>query len=194
MFAPLAARQGRTILFFNPVTSPVSFHDFVMQATQGGGADEVVVSVPMAKLMEEADTVMKADGMMVLFAGVPNGTYGVVNLSNVYLSNAQYTGTSGLTIHDQSLVMERRVAGTLSPGRSVAAIGGLPTAAEALEAVEHGRYPGKVIVFPQIQDLPLMALSELPARLPEVAAKLGPDLMWTSAAEEVLIETFWVKP
>jgi L-sorbose 1-phosphate reductase len=194
MFGPLAAKQGRTIKFFNPMTSPVSFHDFVMQATNGEGADDVVVSVPMAKLMEEADTVMKADGMMVLFAGVPNGTYGAVNLSNVYLSNAQYTGTSGLTIHDQTLVMERRMAGTLSPGRSVAAIGGLPTAAEALEAVEHGRFPGKVIVFPQIQDLPLMGLKELKEKLPEVAAKLGEDNMWTSAAEEVLIEKFWEKP
>jgi L-sorbose 1-phosphate reductase len=153
-----------------------------------------VVSVPVAKLMEEADTVMKADGMMVLFAGVPNGTYGVLNLSNAYLSNAQYTGTSGLTIHDQTLVMDRRVAGTLSPGRSVAAIGGLPTAAEALEAVEHGRFPGKVIVFPQIQNLPLMGLKELAERLPDVAAKLGEDLMWTNEAEEMLIEKFWEKP
>jgi hypothetical protein len=137
---------------------------------------------------------MNADGMMVLFAGVPNGTYGVVNLSNVYLSNAQYTGTSGLTIHDQALVMERRLAGTLSPGRSVAAIGGLPTAAAALEAVEHGTYPGKVIVFPQIQDLPLMGLKELKDKLPEVAEKLGEDFLWTREAEEALIERFWKKP
>jgi threonine dehydrogenase-like Zn-dependent dehydrogenase len=194
MFAPLAAKQDRTIAFFNPTTSKVSFHDFVMELTGGRGADDVVVSVPVAKLMEEADTVMKADGMMVLFAGVPNGTYGVVNLSNVYLSNAQYTGTSGLTIHDQTLVMDRRIAGTLSPGRSVAAIGGLPTAAEALEAVEHGRFPGKVIVFPQIQNLPLLGLKELAERLPEVAAKLGEDFLWTKEAEEVLIEKFWEKP
>jgi hypothetical protein len=65
-----------------------------MEATQNLGADDVVVSVPVATLMEEGDTVMKPDGMMVLFAGVPNGTMGKVNLSNVYLSNAQYTGTS----------------------------------------------------------------------------------------------------
>lgn len=194
MFTPLAIKQGRTLSFFNPMTAQVSFHDFVMEATHGEGADDVVVSVPMAKLMEEGDTVMKADGMMVLFAGVPNGTYGAVNLSNVYLANAQYTGTSGLTIHDQALVMERRLAGTLSPGRSVAAIGGLPTAAAALEAVEHGTYPGKVIVFPQIQDLPLMGLKELKDKLPEVAAKLGEDFLWTREAEEALIERFWQKP
>ncbi len=194
MFTPLAEKNGRKLLFFNPTTSKQAFHDFVMESTHNEGVDDVVVSVPVASLMEEGDTVMKPDGMMVLFAGVPNGTMGAVNLSNVYLSNAQYTGTSGLTIDDQASVMQRRVAGTLSPGRSVAAIGGLETAAEAIESVIEGKYPGKVVIFPQIRNLPLTGLKELKERLPDVAAKLGEDLMWTNAAEEVLIEKMWEKP
>ena len=194
MFAPLAKKQGRTVLFFNPITSKQSFYDFVMEATSGQGADDVVVSVPIATLMEEGASVMKSDGMLVAFAGVPIGTMGKVNLSDVYLSNAQYTGTSGLTIDDQATVMDRRVAGTLSPGRSVAAIGGLETAAEAIQSVMDGKYPGKVVVFPQIRNLPLMSLKEVEEKLPEVAAKLGEDLMWTNEAEEALIEKFWQKP
>lgn len=194
MFTPLAEKHGRKLLFFNPNTSKQSFHDFVMEATQNQGVDDVVVSVPVGSLMEAGDTVMKPDGMLVLFAGVPNGTMGAVNLSNVYLANAQYTGTSGLTIDDQASVMARRVAGTLSPGRSVAAIGGLETAAEAIESVIAGKYPGKVVIFPQIRNLPLMGLKELKERIPEVAAKLGEDLMWTNEAEEVLIEKLWEKP
>jgi threonine dehydrogenase-like Zn-dependent dehydrogenase len=194
MFMPLADKQGRELLFFNPNSSKQSFHDFVLEATDNQGADDVVVSVPVAALMEEGDTVMKPDGMMVLFAGVPNGTMGNVNLSNVYLSKAQYTGTSGLTIDDQASVMKRRVAGTLSPGRSVAAIGGLETAAEAIESVIEGKYPGKVVIFPQIRNLPLTGLKELQERLPEVAEKLGDDYMWTNEAEEVLIEKLWEKP
>ena len=194
MFAPLAEKHHRTILFFNPNTAKESFHDFVMRATNGQGADDVVVSVPVAKLMEEGDSVMKPDGMLVFFAGVPNGTMGNVNLSNVYLENAQYTGTSGLTIHDQASVMERRIAGTLSPGRSVAAIGGMETAADAIQSVMDSRYPGKVVIFPQIHNLPLTSLKELNDRLPEVASKLGEDLMWTNEAEEALIEKFWQEP
>jgi threonine dehydrogenase-like Zn-dependent dehydrogenase len=194
MFKPLADKHGRKLLFFNPNTAKQNFYDFVMVATQNQGADDVVVSVPVASLMEEGSSVMKPDGMMVFFAGVPNGTMGAVNLSNVYLSNAQYTGTSGLTIDDQASVMQRRVAGTLSPGRSVAAIGGLETAAEAIQSVIEGKYPGKVVIFPQIRNLPLMGLKELQERLPEVAAKLGEDLMWTNEAEVVLIEKMWEKP
>src|SRR5207245_3826837 len=86
MFTPLANRQGRTLLFFDPKTARQSLRDFVMTATLGQGADDVVVSVPVATLMEEADAVKKPDGMLVLFAGVPNGTLGAVNLSHVYLS------------------------------------------------------------------------------------------------------------
>jgi len=194
MFAPLAEKHNRTILLFNPNTARQSFRDFVMQATQSQGADDVVVCVPFAALMAEGDTVMKPDGMLVFFAGVPNGTMGAVNLSNVYLSNAQYTGTSGLTIHDQASVMERRIAGTLSPGRSVAAIGGLETAADAIQSVIDSKYPGKVVIFPQIHNLPLISLRELKDRLPEVAAKLGEDMMWTNEAEEALIEKFWQEP
>ena len=191
MFAPLAEKQHRTILYFNPNTAKESFHEFVMRTTNGKGADDVVISVPVAKLMEEGDSVMKPDGMLVFFAGVPNGTMGKVNLSNVYLSNAQYTGTSGLTIHDQASVMERRIAGTLSPGRSVAAIGGMETAAEAIQSVSESKYPGKVVIFPQIHNLPLTSLKELRDRIPEVATKLSEDLMWTNEAEEALIEKFW---
>jgi threonine dehydrogenase-like Zn-dependent dehydrogenase len=194
MFTPLAEKNGRKLLIFNPNTSKQSFYEFMMEATDNQGVDDVVVSVPVAALMEEGDTVMKPDGMMVLFAGVPNGTMGKVNLSNVYLSNAQYTGTSGLTINDQASVMARRVSGTLSPGRSVAAIGGLETAAEAIESVIEGKYPGKVVIFPQIRNFPLTGLKELKERLPDVAEKLGEDLMWTNEAEEALIEKLWEKP
>jgi threonine dehydrogenase-like Zn-dependent dehydrogenase len=194
MFTPLAEKHGRKLLFFNPNSAKQSFRDFIMEATNNEGVDDVVVSVPVASLMEEGDTVMKPDGMLVLFAGVPNGTMGAVNLSNVYLSNAQYTGTSGLTIDDQASVMARRVAGTLSPGRSVAAIGGLETAAEAIESVIEGKYPGKVVIFPQIHNLPLTGLKELRDRLPQVAEKLGEDLMWTNEAEEALIEAMWDRP
>jgi hypothetical protein len=109
----------------------------------------VVISVPVASLMAEAATLMKPDGMLVLFAGVPNGTLAPLDLSHVYRGNAQYTGTSGLTLDDQRQVMERALSGSLSPERVVAAIGGLKAAREGLEALIAGKYPGKIVIFPR---------------------------------------------
>ncbi len=190
-FAPLAKKNGRTLLTFNPQSSDESLYDFVMAATDGIGADDVVVSVPVAPLMAESDTIMNENGMLVLFAGVPNGTMAPLNLSNTYLHNAQYTGTSGLTIDDQRDVMSRMLAGTLSPSRSVAAIGGMNAAQDGVVAMMDGRYPGKIVIFPQIEDLPLMGLYELHEKLPAVAQHLGENDAWTDEAEAALIEMYW---
>jgi len=190
-FAPLAKKNNVDLLVFNPATSEDSLYDFVMQATDGLGADDVVVSVPVAALMAEAATVLNENGMLVFFAGVPNGTMAPLDLSPVYLANAQFTGTSGLTLDDQRLVMERSLDGSLSPARSVAAIGGMNAAQQGVEAMMDGRYPGKIVIFPQIPDLPLLGLDELADKLPDIAALLGEGDVWTEEAEKALIERYW---
>lgn len=189
-FRPLAQENDRELLLFNPTEADESLYDFVMRATDRRGADDVVVCVPVSRLMAEGATLMKSDGMLVLFAGVANGTMAPLNLNHVYLGNAQYTGTSGLTIDDQALVLQRAREGALSPERSVAAIGGMNAARQALQATMEGSYPGKIVIFPQIEELPLMGLDELHEKLPEVAAKLGPGNVWTKDAEEALFDYF----
>ncbi len=190
-FAPLAAKHGVELLVYNPTNSDQSIYEFVMQATDHIGADDVVVSVPIAPVMAEAATLLNPNGMLVFFAGVPNGTLAPLDFSPVYLHNAQFTGTSGLTIDDQAQVMHKALDGSLSPARSVAAIGGMNAAQAGIEAMMDGRYPGKIVIFPQIPNLPLMGLDELAEKLPDVAAKLGEDDVWTNEAEEALIEAYW---
>lgn len=190
-YAPMAEANGKKIHIINTATSKVSLKDFVMNLTDGKGADDVVVSVPLASLMAEADTLMNHNGMLVFFAGVPNGTMAPLNLSDVYLNNAQYTGTSGLTIDDQAAVLDRANQGVLSPGRMVAAVGGIEASLDAIDGLINGSYPGKIVIFPQIHDLPLTGLSEMAARMPEVAEKLGPNNTWTEEAEAALIEKYW---
>ena len=193
-FVPLAEEYGKKLIVTNPVTDEKKLYDLVMELTEGKGADDVVVSVPSAGLMVEADTMMNENGMMVFFAGVPNGTMGALTLSNVYMHNAQYTGTSGLTIDDQAAVLERAEEGVLSPGRMVAAIGGMDAGLDAINAVINSSYPGKIVIFPQIENLPLMDLDELAEKLPDIAKKLGEGNTWTPEAEEALIEKYWCKP
>jgi threonine dehydrogenase-like Zn-dependent dehydrogenase len=189
--APIAAKNNREVIFLNPQQDDGELYDHVMRITQGRGADDVVVCVPIAEVMAQAATLMNPNGMLVFFAGVPNGTMAPLNLSAVYMDNAQYTGTSGLTINDQALVMQRAMQGQLSTSRSVGAVGGMLAAKEGIQAMIEGRYPGKIVIFPQIHDLPLMGLEELKDKLPDVAAKLEAGNAWTNAAEEVLIEAYW---
>jgi threonine dehydrogenase-like Zn-dependent dehydrogenase len=190
-FGPLAEENQSRLVVFNPAESEESLADFVMRVTDGKGADDVVVSVPVASVMAEAATVLTRSGMLVFFAGVPNGTFAPLDISNVYLHNAQYTGTSGSALEDQATVIRKALDHTLSPNRSVAAVGGMEAALDGVEAMMDGRYPGKVVIFPQLSGLPLTSVDELAAQYEDVAAQLAPGNVWTAEAEDALIERFW---
>ncbi|MBS3783156.1 MAG: zinc-binding dehydrogenase [Anaerolineae bacterium] len=190
-FVPLAEERGKRLIPFNPAEAEESLYELVMRETAERGADDVIVSVPVAPLMASSAQVMAPDGMLVLFAGVPNGTMAPLEMSNVYLHNAQYTGTSGSTLDDQRMVIRKTLAGELSPSRSVGAIGGIEAAQDSVRAMMEGDYAGKVVVFPQITGVPLTGVSELKETMPEVAEHLGSGNVWTYEAERALIEEYW---
>lgn len=189
-FASLTAANNCELLTYNPTTRDDSLHDLVMAHSEEQGADDVVVCVPNAGIMADSATFMKDDGMLVLFAGVPNGTLAPVDFSSVYLSNAQYTGTSGLTIDDQTVVMDNALSGNIAPAVCVAAIGGMNVAKNGIEAMIDARYPGKILIFPQLKSLPLLGLDELAEKLPQVAEKLGAGNVWNVDAEKALFEAY----
>ncbi len=179
---PIARASGRRLL----MTAGPDLSTLVHGETAGYGADDVVVTAPTAAAVTSAADLMAADGMLVLFAGLPVGTRAELDLSRVYLHGAQYTGTSGSRIADQELVVKKTIAGQLAPERAVAAIGGMEAAPDGLRALMEGRFAGKIVIFPQLHDLPLVSLEELAARDEALAAALGAGGTWSSAAEAVL--------
>ncbi len=67
----------------------------------------------------------------------------------------------------------------------------MEAAREGVQAMLDGRFPGKVVIFPQISGLPLIGVAELAEKYPEIAARLDPSGAWTADAERALIERFW---
>jgi hypothetical protein len=65
----------------------------------------------------------------------------------------------------------------------VAAVGSLSAARDGLQALKDTVYPGKVVIWPQIKDMPLTSLPELKDRLPTVYARLKDGREWTVEAE-----------
>lgn len=190
-FLPMAEKHNRKVLIFNPLASKTSFFDFVQKATNGKNLTDVVVCVPNKDIMAEAATLMDNDAMLVFFAGVPNGTLAPLDFSIVYLNNAQYTGTSGLTIEDQKRVMSASLSKQIDPARSIAAIGGMDVAKEGIEAMMKNAYPGKIMIFPQLTDLPLMGVDEIKDNIPDIASALIDGYGWSKEAEQELIDKFW---
>ena len=182
--APLAEARGKQLVVVDP--SLESAREVIDAYTDGRGADDVIVSVPVAPVMADAGRLMASDGMLVFFAGIANGTLGPLNMSDVYLGNAQFTGTSGSSIADQAAVLDKAVAGLLSPALNLAAIGGIEAGRDGIQAVMEGRFAGKVLIFPQVSGVPLTGLDELEGVAPDVAAELGENGTWTREAEAVL--------
>ena len=147
------------------------------------GFDDIVVLAPVPRVISDAAAHLADGGVMNVFAGVARGTMADLDLSDVYLKDVRVIGHSASTIDDLRLMLNQAESGELSPNRSVAAIGSLSAAKDGLRAVQEADFPGKVIIYPHIREMPLTGLSDLQARFPTVYAKLRNGREWTVEAE-----------
>ncbi len=170
--------------------SPAALEETLRRIHGGRGFDDIVAMVPLPALIEGAMPHLAPDGMLVLFAGIARGTYASLDLSGIYLGQVQLTGTTGSNIQDQLNVLHKTETGELSPADVVAAIGGIDAAQEGMRAMLESRYPGKVVIYPQVRSFPLTGLADLKNVAPAVTAKLGPGGVWTCAAEAEFLRLY----
>ncbi len=147
------------------------------------GFDDIVVLAPIPAVISEASTYVAPKGVMNVFAGVARGTMVDLDLSDVYLRDVRVIGHSASTIDDLRLMLRQAEAGSLSPNRSVAAVGSLGAARDGLQAVSDASFPGKIVIYPQIKEMPLTTLGDLEKVLPSVYRKLRDGREWTVEAE-----------
>lgn len=154
---------------------------------EGGGFDDIIVLAPVAALIGDGAAWLADDGVLNIFAGVARGTMATFDASDIYLRDVRYIGQSGSKIDDMRLMLYQAETGTLSPNRSVAAIGSLSAAWDGIKAVKEQTFPGKIVIYPNIKDLPLTPLADLKDTLPTVYAALKDGREWTNAAEAELL-------
>lgn len=148
------------------------------------GFDDVVVLAPVAPVIAETSRYMGQGAVMNIFAGVARGTTADIDLSDAYLKQTRIVGHSASTIDDLKEVLRQVESKELATNRSVAAVGSLEACKEGLKAVKDAVYPGKVVIFPHIKELPVTPLADLKTKLPTVYAKLKNGREWTKEAEE----------
>jgi threonine dehydrogenase-like Zn-dependent dehydrogenase len=181
-FGAEAEAKGIDWVCLNPLNGE-SYRDG-MARFKDEGFDDIIVLAPIPRVITDAADYLAPGGVMNVFAGVARGTVVNLDLSGAYLRNTRIIGHSASTIDDLRLMLHQAESGALSPNRSVAAIGSLGAARDGLHAVQDTSFPGKIVIYPQIKEMPLTALPALKDTLPTVHARLRNGREWTVEAEE----------
>ena len=146
----------------------------------------IAIMVPRSELVEEAIERASNDCIINIFSGIPTPVKHEINLDACIQKRCFMYGTSGSTIEDMKIVLNKVTGGLLNTNRSVDAVSGLAGAAEGMEAVRDRTLAGKIIVYPMLHDVGLIPLGKLGEKFPAVAARLK-NGGWNREAEAEFI-------
>jgi len=181
-FGAEAQAKGIEFVCLNPLEKDAYAKG--MAPFKAQGFDNIIGLAPVPPVIADSATYLAPGGLMNVFAGVARGTIVELDMSGVYLRGLRFIGHSASTIEELQLMLHQAETGELTPNRSVAAIGSLAAARAGLQAVKDTTYPGKVVIFPHIKNMPLTALPDLKDTLPSVYARLKNGREWTVEAED----------
>jgi threonine dehydrogenase-like Zn-dependent dehydrogenase len=173
----LADKKGTPFTLYNPKE----------KGNYQGKANYVIYLVPVPALLPPVIHNLKCCGILNVFAGIRAGSFAAIDM-DYYTENSLYMiGTSGSTVEDMRIVLGKVDQNVMDTNTSVAAISGMKGAIEGLRGVDSQRFHGKVIVYPQLPDMGLIELDDLPKLMPDVFALLK-DGVWTKEAETALLK------
>jgi threonine dehydrogenase-like Zn-dependent dehydrogenase len=162
----------------------------LLNVTNGKGFADIVVLVPSAPLISEISHLLAPDGVLNIFAGLLRGTYGRLSVNAILHRSVSYIGRSGSSIADLEKTLELVESGRIPANKSVAAIGGIFAVWEAIKGVTEGAFIGKVVIYPNLERLPLTKISDTKERIPEIYDRLVDGIFWSNDAEKILFEKY----
>jgi threonine dehydrogenase-like Zn-dependent dehydrogenase len=186
MGVPLAQQAGIDLQFYCNADADPDAQQAHLRALCPHGYDHIMLLASSAEAVALTYPLLTDGGVLNLFAGIPKGQKAPLDLTPLASRHMRIVGSSGSTMDDIAECLRLVAEGALPARKVIGAIAGLNALPEALQAVQSHRYLGKVVVFPQLPDLPLIGLTELHERLPEVAAHLEAGRYWTRDAERAL--------
>jgi len=145
-----------------------------------------VIMAPIGELIAQAIKDSLKGTLINIFAGIPAEVKQDIDLDTYIVNKCYMFGTSGSRLIDMKIVLEKVTSGRLDTDYSVAAVSGMAGALEGLAAVKNRTIAGKIIVYPQLQKMPLIPLSCMKDIYPKVAENIKNGI-WNKQAEKQLI-------
>jgi threonine dehydrogenase-like Zn-dependent dehydrogenase len=192
LFERRAEQRGITFRTFNPsaYSDKDQYRKAIVDTNAGRLFDYVVCLAAIPAVIEEASSYLCQSSILNIFAGVSKGTVTKLNLKEVASKSVRWIGSSGSGVEDMEYTLHQVEQGKLDTNISVAAVSGMSDVWNGIDAVRTGSFPGKIVVYPHIEDLALTSLGELRVRYPEIGELLDEKGGWTKEAEEKLLEKF----
>ena len=191
-FDARATQAGLKLVTLDP-TKP-GFDD-EMKRIAPGGAAYVVACAPSPEVVLAAVKHMRRYSVLNLFAGIKRGT-GQIFLGDIHYDQITVTGNSGSRLEDMEKMLRITERDELDTNFSAGALVGMKHCAEGVKAVAEGKITNKTILYPQLPDLPLTRIEDLPTKhkfSPEVAAEVKAG-RWSKRAEEELMNELLPRP
>jgi threonine dehydrogenase-like Zn-dependent dehydrogenase len=170
--AALAKEKGVNLITVNLAEQPI---DTVLKK---GSVDDIIVLAPVAPAAEAALEYLGKNAFFNMFAGFESRdkAWLRMNLNDMHYGGWTMIATSGSPIEALRRALDDAAKGRIDPNNSVACVGGLDAVSEGVHHTHQGTYPGRIVIYPQIE-MPLTPVE-----------KLTPDGRWTNDAEEALLE------
>ncbi len=159
-----------------------------------GGVDYIIACAQIAAVVNDSRKYLKRYGVLNLFAGLKRGE-GDLNLGDIHYDQHTITGNSGSRVEDMENVLRQTERGDMDTNDSAGAVVGMKACAEGVDAVAKGTITNKTILYPQLPDLPLTRIEDLPSLVefsPEVKAEVESGV-WSKQAEAEMISALLPK-
>ena len=129
------------------------------------GVDYIVACAQIGQIVNDSRRFLKRYGVLNVFAGLKRGS-GELNLGDIHYDQHTITGNSGSRMRDMEKVLRQTEQALLDTDASAGAVVGMRHCADGIKAVAEGRMTNKTVLYPQIPDLPLTPIKDLPDVVP----------------------------
>src|SRR6185295_5618076 len=116
---------------------------------------------PVAALVGDAIAGARDGAIINIFAGIPAPTKHELDMDTYIERRCYMFGTSGSVIEDMRIVLRKVESGQLDTNTSLDAVAGMAGAPDGIAAIENRTLAGKIIVYPQLHNMPLIPLTDM---------------------------------
>ena len=192
LLADTIAKRGIEFKTVNPgKISPDEFEK-ILKDFAPEGFDDVIMLVPVVPVLNGSAKMLGKDGLMNIFAGIPAGKEGEMNVRAIANNGVRYIGSSGSKTAHLRYTLERAESGALQPVTALAALGGMKALKTGLQAVIDAKFPGKTVIFPNCPDMPLTPVDRIAGLADGIEATLDNNGFYTLDTEKELFKKYSV--